>query len=366
MTDTISVELPGAPYEVHVGRGLLGEAAGLVDLGERTRILVVTQPPVARHHLQALVDGLRADDHRVEVIEVPDGEGAKSPEVLAMLWRKAAEIPLTRRDVVVALGGGVVGDLAGFLAATWNRGINVVQVPTTLLAQVDASVGGKTGINLPEGKNLVGAFHQPLAVVADVDTLQTLEPRVRREGLAEVVKAGLLRDERILELLEEEVPAETGPVDDRTVELVRRAIAVKAAVVAADERESGERAYLNLGHTIGHAVETLEGYGEWLHGEAVSAGTVAALRIGQRMGTTPDDVVARAEALLTAIGLPTHLPPLPHADLWQVMARDKKADRSVRFVLLEDVGSPVLAAPDRAVVDAVIDELTEHPHDEAS
>ena len=150
MNDTISVELPGAPYEVHVGRGLLGEVAGLVDLGDHTRILVVTQPPVARHHLQALVDGLRADDHRVEVIEVPDGEGAKSPEVLAMLWRKAAEIPLTRRDVVVALGGGVVGDLAGFLAATWNRGINVVQVPTTLLAQVDASVAvSYTHLTLP-------------------------------------------------------------------------------------------------------------------------------------------------------------------------------------------------------------------------
>lgn len=359
MTQTISVELPHSPYEVHVGRGLLDEVAGLVDLGEQSRVLVVTQPPVARHHLQPLVEGLGAADHRVEVVEVPDGEGAKSPDVLKLLWTKAASIPLTRRDVVVALGGGVVGDLAGFLAATWNRGIAVVQVPTTVLAQVDAAVGGKTGINLPEGKNLVGAFHQPLAVVADVDTLATLDERTRREGFAEVVKAGLLRDERILELLEEEVPPLAGPVDERTVELIRRAIAVKAAVVAADERETGERAHLNLGHTIGHAIEALEGYGQWLHGEAVAAGIVAALRIGERIGTTPATVAKRAEALLERLGLPTRLPPLPHSELWQVLGRDKKADRGVHFVLLEDVGSPVVAMPERSVVDAVVDELTE-------
>lgn len=363
---TIGVDLADRGYEVHVGRGLLGAVPRLVDLGERRRILVVTQPPVARHHLQPLLEGLRGDDHQVEVVEVPDGEGAKSPEVLTMLWRKAAEIPLTRNDVVVALGGGVVGDLAGFLAATWNRGIAVVQVPTTVLAQVDASVGGKTGINLPAGKNLVGAFHQPLAVVADVDTLVTLDERTRREGFAEVVKAGLLRDDRILELLEAQVPATEGPADDHTLELIHRAIAVKAAVVAADERESGERAHLNLGHTIGHAVETIEGYGEWLHGEAVSAGTVAALRIGQRMDITPAAVADRAEALLARLGLPTRLPPLPHAQLWQVMARDKKADRGVKFVLLEDVGAPVLATPDRAVVDEVIDELTDARGGEAA
>ena len=356
---TIDVELAASPYTVHVGRGLVGEVAGFVDLGEQTRVLVVTQAPVARRHLQPLVAGLQAADHRVEVVEVPDGEGAKSPEVLAMLWRKAAEVPLTRRDVVVALGGGVVGDLAGFLAATWNRGVAVVQVPTTVLAQVDAAVGGKTGINLPAGKNLVGAFHQPSAVVADVATLETLDERTRREGFAEVAKAGLLRDGRILELLEAAPPPMTGAVDDRTVELLCRAIAVKAAVVAADEREAGERAFLNLGHTIGHAVETLTGYEQWLHGEAVAAGTVAALRIGERVGITPSAVADRGEALLRGLGLPTRLPALPHAELWQVLARDKKADRAVRFVLLEDLGSPVLVAPDRAVVDAVVDELTE-------
>jgi 3-dehydroquinate synthase len=276
-----------------------------------------------------------------------------------MLWRKAASIPLTRRDVIVALGGGVVGDLAGFLAATWNRGIAVVQVPTTVLAQVDASVGGKTGINLAEGKNLVGAFHQPLAVIADVDTLATLDERTRREGFAEVVKAGLLRDVRILELLEEAVPPFTGGVDEGTVELIRRAIAVKAIVVAADEREAGERAHLNLGHTLGHAIETLEGYGSWLHGEAVAAGTVAALHIGQRMGTTPQHVAARGEALFERLGLPTRLPPMDHATMWQVLGRDKKAERGVRFVLLEDIGRVTVDQPDRALVDEVVDALTD-------
>ncbi len=358
MTTTISVELPDSPYEVHVGRGLLSQVGGLVDLGELSRVLVVTQAPVARHHLQALVESLKAADHRVEVVEVPDGEGAKSPELLAHLWRKAASIPLTRRDVVVALGGGVVTDLAGFLAATWNRGISVVHVPTTVLAQVDAAVGGKTGINLSEGKNLVGAFHQPLSVVVDVETLTTLDERTRREGYAEVLKAGLLRDERIVTMLEDELPPMTGDVDERTVELISRSIAVKAAVVAADEREHGERAFLNLGHTVGHAVETMEGYGRWLHGEAVSAGMVAALRIGVATGQTPVELADRVEALLTTLQLPTRLPALERTELWQVLARDKKADRGVRFVLLEGLCAPVLSTPDRAVVDAVLDGLT--------
>lgn len=358
-TTAITVALTRQPYDVHIGRGLLGRIHDLAGLAEHTRVLVVTQPPVARHHLQPVLEGLRDADHRVEVVEVPDGEGAKSPEMIASLWSAAAGIPLSRRDCVVALGGGVVGDLAGFLAATWNRGIDVVQVPTSVLAQVDAAVGGKTGINLTEGKNLVGAFHQPRTVVADVDTLATLPLRARREGLAEVVKAGLLADERILRLLEDAPAPVDGPADERLVELIRRAVAVKADVVATDEREHGRRAFLNLGHTVAHAVETVAGYGAWLHGEAVSAGLVAALRLGERLGTTPSAVAGRAEALLAHLGLPTRLPPMDRQAVWQVMARDKKAERGVRFVLLEDLGRAVLTTPDRADVDAVIDELTD-------
>ena len=358
MTTTVSVELPGRPYEVHVGRGLLAEVGGLVDLAPHSTVLVVTQPPVARHHLEPLRASLADAGLRVELVEVPDGEAAKSPEVLALLWKKAAELPLGRRDAVVALGGGVVGDLAGFLAATWNRGIAVVQVPTTLLAQVDAAVGGKTGINLPAGKNLVGAFHQPAAVVADVDTLATLPERFRREGLGEVVKYGLIRDPELLAMVEaapDEAATGHGELLD---EMVRRSVAVKAAVVAADEREAGERAHLNLGHTVGHVVETLTGY-RVLHGEAVAIGTVLALRLGQVMGRTPGALAERGEAVLRAVGLPVRVPEMERQAVWEVLGRDKKADRGVRFVVLDDLAEPVLVRPDRAQVAQVLDELTD-------
>jgi 3-dehydroquinate synthase len=355
---TINVALAERAYDVHVGRGLLPRVAELADLPPSAAVLLVTQGPVARHHAEPVRSALHAAGHHVQQVEVPDGEAAKSPDVLALLWKRAAEMPLTRRDAVVALGGGVVGDLAGFLAATWNRGIDVVQVPTTLLAQVDAAIGGKTGINLPQGKNLVGAFHQPRTVIADLDTLRTLTARVRREGLGEVVKAGLIRDPRILELIETDPHAAATADDDRLVELVKRSVAVKAAVVAADEREAGERAHLNLGHTLAHGVETCTDHAV-LHGEAVAMGTVAALRLGVALGTTPPEVAERGEAALAAVGLPTRLPPMDRATLWQVLARDKKADRGMRFVLLEDLARPVLQRVDRAPVDAIIDELTD-------
>lgn len=358
MTTTVTVELPDAPYPVHVGRGLLARAGELADLAPHSTVLVVTQPPVARHHLERLRSSLADAGLRVEMVEVADGEAAKSPEVLALLWKKAAELPLTRRDAVVALGGGVVGDLAGFLAATWNRGIAVVQVPTTLLAQVDGAVGGKTGINLPAGKNLVGAFHQPRAVVADVDTLATLPERFRREGLGEVVKYGLIRDPELLAMVEaspDEAATGHGELLD---EMVRRSVTVKAAVVAADERESGERAHLNLGHTVGHVVETLTHY-RVLHGEAVSIGTVLALRLGVVMGRTPLELAERGEAVLRAVGLPVRVPTLERQAVWEVLGRDKKADRGVRFVVLDGLAEPVLVRPDRAQVEQVLDELTD-------
>jgi 3-dehydroquinate synthase len=261
--------------------------------------------------------------------------------------------------VVVAVGGGVVGDLGGFLAATYARGIDVVQIPTTVLAQVDAAIGGKTGINLPEGKNLVGAFHQPRAVVCDVAALATLPERIHREGFGEIAKYGLLRDTGMLELLEanpEIAGAGSSPL--LLVELVRRSVAVKAQVVAADEREAGERAHLNLGHTFGHAVESLTGYDSVLHGEAVAIGTVVSLRLGVALGLTDAEVAARGEAVLTALGLPTHPPRLDREAVWTAMRRDKKASSgAVRFVLLEDVGRPVVASPPREIVDGVLDEV---------
>ena len=369
----IDVGLVDRPYPVWIGHGLTAALPGLLEAAVTAggaprpeRALLVSQQPVAdAGHLAPVVDALRSRGIEVTTHLVPDGETAKTPAVLVELWRTAAGIPLTRRDVVVAVGGGVVGDLAGFLAATYARGIGVVQVPTTLLAQVDAAIGGKTGINLPEGKNLVGAFQQPLAVVCDVAVLATLSERVHREGFGEVAKAGLISDPIVLELLEASPQVAGGTDVGRVVgpsllrELVERSVAVKARVVAADERESGERAFLNLGHTFGHAVESLTGYTEVLHGEAVSIGTVAALRIGVAVGVTPPEVAARGEAVLTALGLPTRPPALDRGEVWRAMARDKKASAgAVRFVLLADLARPVLHTPPVEVVDRVLDELS--------
>ncbi len=357
-TATVHVELGARSYDVHVGRGILTRAAELAPIPDTARTaLVITQEPVARHHLAALVAGFERRGLGVVVHEVPDGEPAKDVGVLAALWEACAELPLGRGDLVVALGGGVVGDLAGFVAATWNRGVAVLQVPTTLLAQVDASIGGKTGINLPHGKNLVGAFHQPLAVVADVDVLATLDDRERIAGLGEVVKYGLIRDVPLLDLLEADPAAARDGDLDLLAELVRRSAAVKAAVVAGDEREAGERAHLNLGHTYGHAVESLTGYTQVLHGEAVSIGTAVALRVGQRLGRTDAAVVARSDALHAALGLPTRSPRLDREQVWATMARDKKAQDGVRFVLLEDLGRPVVTDVPREEVDAAIDDV---------
>lgn len=356
VTARIRVELGDRSYPVVVGAGLLDDLPVHVAPPEAAgTALVVTQPPIADHADRA-ADALRRDGLDVHVEQIVDGEQAKSLAVLGDLYDTCADIPLHRTDVVVAVGGGVVGDLAGFLAATYNRGVAALQVPTTLLAQVDAAIGGKTGINLEAGKNLVGAFHQPVGVLADVGALATLPERIRREGLGEVVKYGLIRDGAILDLLEEDPDAAVAGEPETALELVAASARVKAAVVAADEREAGERAHLNLGHTFGHALETLTGYDGVLHGEAVAVGTVVALRLGQRLGLTPDALADRGVAVLDALGLPTAAPALDRRAVWATMARDKKArGGEVRFVLLEDLGRPVLAVPERGDVDAAID-----------
>lgn len=354
----IDVALPDAAYPVAAGAGLLAQLTDHVTLpAGATQALVVTQQPIVdAGHVAPVEATLRSAGLTVHRQVVVDGETAKDVDTLAALWRACAEVPLRRGDLVVAVGGGVVGDLAGFLAATWNRGVAVLQVPTTLLAQVDAAIGGKTGINLPAGKNLVGAFHQPCAVVCDTDTLDTLPRRLAVEGLGEVVKYGLIADPAILELLERHG---ADALSDRAVrgELVERSVAVKARVVAADEREGGVRAHLNLGHTYGHAVETLSGYGI-LHGEAVAIGTVFALRLGVRLGRTPAALAERGERLLADLGLPTRGPTLPRAQVWEVIGRDKKATAGgVRWVLLDDLARPEVAGVDPSDVDAVLDTL---------
>ncbi|MBW3659040.1 MAG: 3-dehydroquinate synthase [Actinobacteria bacterium] len=358
VTERIRVGLADHPYDIVVGRDLLRRIHELVEFPIKARTAaLVTQPAIAGLYADAVEGSLRNAGLEVVRVEVPDGEVAKDLQVLAGLYTTLARIPLTRQDLVVALGGGVVGDLAGFLAATWNRGVPVLQLPTTLLAQVDASIGGKTGVNLAEGKNLVGAFHQPLAVIADVATLATLPDRERIAGLGEVVKYGFIRDSRILDLLESDPAAAKRGDPDLLEELVRRSAAVKASVVAADERETGERAHLNLGHTHGHAVEALTGYTAVLHGEAVAIGMCTALRVGILEGITPPDLLGRCEAILTELGLPTTAPQLDRDDVWATMARDKKADAGVRFVLLEGLCRCTVTTPDRANVDRAIDEV---------
>ena len=354
--DRIRVALANNPYDVVVGAGLLGQVAVLLDLPPHARrAAVVTCGPVAALHLAPLAAGLREAGLQVHDVVVPDGEEAKTLETLAAVYHRFAAMGLGRDDVVVALGGGVVGDLAGFAAATWHRGVAVVQVPTTLLAQVDAAIGGKTAVNLPEGKNLVGAFHQPLGVVVDIAVLATLPVRERVSGLGEVAKYGFIADPAVLTLLEQQPHAAVRGDVDLLGEVVRRGIAVKARVVAADEREAVDRALLNYGHTVGHAIEALTGYGAYRHGEAVALGMVAAARLGERLGVSEVGLAGRTTALLGPLGLPTGGLQLDPATVWALLTRDKKARDGVRFVLCRSPGDAVLVdPPPREVVEDVL------------
>jgi 3-dehydroquinate synthase len=347
------------PYDVWVGRGLLGGLQQYLPatLGAR-RAAVVTTAEVERHHGRAVVEALMSAGLDVHRHAVPDGEVAKSLSVLGGLYDWLASIPLARQDIVVALGGGVVTDLAGFLAATWHRGVRIVQLPTTLLAQVDAAIGGKTGVNLAAGKNLVGAFHQPAVVVADTATLETLPLRELRAGLAEVIMCGFIRDPQILDLVERYPDGALDPTGAVLVDLVRRAVAVKARVVAADAHERGERALLNYGHTLGHAIETLTGYRQYRHGEAVALGMRFAALVAELVGHAQPDLVTRTTALLAGVGLPTTCVPLDPDAVWRVMARDKKVRDGIRMVLCDRPGSAhLVAAPPQPVLERALTRL---------
>lgn len=359
----LELAVDGREHQILVGEGLLDDLGAQVPLPlHARRALVVTQPPLVAHgYAERVRAALTASDLDVRVHEVPDGEAAKAPDVLAELWGVCADWPLGRDDLVVAVGGGVVGDLAGFLAATWMRGVALVQVPTTLLAMVDASIGGKTGINLHQGKNLVGAFHQPLAVAADPAVLATLPERLRVEGAAEVLKAGLLADATLVERLERDPDGVRRGDAALLHALILRAAAIKVDVVTADEREAGERAHLNLGHTFGHMLETLAGYGTFLHGEAVAVGLVVALEVGVELGRTRRVLAERARTCLDALGLPTAVPALDRAAVHATMARDKKARGGIRMVLLDDIGRPALVPVATETLDTVLDRLEGAP-----
>jgi 3-dehydroquinate synthase len=343
-----------APYDVVVGEGLLGELAALVSTSQR---VAVVHPTSLRATAEAVRDDLVSQGQEAHAIEVPDGEQQKDLKVAAYLWDVLGQVGFTRTDAVVSVGGGATSDLAGFVAATWLRGVPVVHVPTTLLGMVDAAVGGKTAVNTAAGKNLVGAFHEPAGVLCDLTALHTLPRHDYVAGLAEVVKVGFTHDPRILELVEADPKAAATPTGPHTRELVERAIAVKAAVVADDLTEQGGRETLNYGHTLGHAIEKVEDY-RWRHGAAVSVGLVFAAELGRLAGRLDDATATRHRAVLESLGLPTS-----YAGDWgrlsAAMRVDKKSRGSrLRFVVLDGLAKPrMLEDPDPGLLVAAYAEV---------
>ncbi|MFM8735266.1 MAG: 3-dehydroquinate synthase [Pirellulales bacterium] len=347
---TIRLPLPADPgtpaddrsYDIVCGAGVIASIGGLVRAAGGTRGVVVTDAAVADTHASRVIESLTAAGVISETVTVPSGEPSKSVAAAARLWSEFARLAVDRSTHVVAVGGGVVGDLAGFVAATFARGLPVWQVPTTLVAQVDSAIGGKTGINIAEGKNLVGVFWQPRGVLADIDTLGSLPEREFVSGLAEVVKYGMILDADFFGWLEENAATVLARKPAAIAYAVERSAALKAAVVSRDEREtSGLRAALNYGHTFAHAYETAAGYGTLLHGEAVAIGMARAARLAERLGRIPVDVVARQDRLLAAFGLPIDPPPALRdaAALIAIMRRDKKSQAGrLRFVLPDRIG----------------------------
>ena len=336
---TLKVELGNRTYPIHIGAGLLARAELIAGSLRHKRAAIITNVTVAPLHLAPLRRALESAGIEVVVITLPDGEAHKNWETLNRIFDALIEHRCERGAALIALGGGVIGDLAGFAAATYRRGVPYIQVPTTLLAQVDSAVGGKTAINHPAAKNMIGAFYQPLLVISDTDTLATLPAREYAAGLAEVIKYGLIRDAKFFGWLEANITRLARREPEALAYAIERSCANKAEVVAIDEREDGPRALLNFGHTFGHAIEAGTGYGTWLHGEAVAAGMVLALRLSRRLGLVPEDEVRRATQLLKAAGLPVQAPDLGLERYLELMGHDKKVEGGrLRFVLLRRIG----------------------------
>ena len=342
---TLSVALGERSYPIHVGAGLLERADLIVPLLARKSVAIVTNTAVAPLYLERVAGALAHEGVDVVRIVVADGEAHKDWKTLNAVFDALLENRCGRDTTLVALGGGVIGDLTGFAAATYQRGVQYVQIPTTLLAQVDSSVGGKTAINHPLGKNMIGAFHQPRLVLADMDALKTLPERELRSGLAEVVKHGLIRDAAFFAWLEGNIERLLSRDADALAHAVLRSVAIKAEIVAQDERESGLRRVLNFGHTFGHAIETGLGYGAWLHGEAVAAGMVMAADLSRQLGYLSEADTARIRSLLERAGLPTAAKGVTPGGMQELMRVDKKARSGrIHFVLLERLGAALLRA----------------------
>ncbi len=345
MMQTLLVALGDRTYPIHIGSGLLIKADLILPHLKRKQVAIVTNTTVAPLYLEKLAQPMR--DAGVSVIEIilPDGEAYKNSETLNLIYDALLKSRCERSTTLIALGGGVIGDLTGYAAATYLRGVPFIQIPTTLLSQVDSSVGGKTGINHPLGKNMIGAFYQPKVVLADIDTLQTLPQRELSAGVAEVIKYGLIRDAEFFDWLEVNMSKLMALDEAVIMYAIYRSCKNKAEVVAADEHETGERALLNLGHTFGHAIENAMGYGVWLHGEAVAAGTMLAADLSQRMGWLKEVEVKRIHALLAASSLPLKAPQLGAEKYLDLMQSDKKVENGkIRLVLQQGIGKAVITS----------------------
>lgn len=361
--EIVRVSLAERSYDIVIDAGILPSIGRrLLALGPATHVVVIADEHVVDPHANAAIESLRESIARVDLLTVPPGENSKSPATLARLWREMATLKADRKSIVVAIGGGVIGDLAGFVAASFNRGLRFYQVPTTLLAHVDSSVGGKVGINLPEGKNLVGAFWQPTGVLIDIETLHTLPEREYHSGLAEVVKYGVIMDAEFFQWLEQAAD----DLVEREPSAVRKCVAhccrLKADVVRQDEREeTGLRAILNYGHTFAHAFETMGDYGQWLHGEAVSLGMSCAARLAAQLGRVTPDWIERQDRLLGRMRLPTRMMAVDCEAAIDVMATDKKVEHGkLRFVLPTRLGHvELVGGVDRALVRKALEEVFE-------
>ncbi len=341
---TLTVELGERSYPIFIGHGLLDEQALLTKHVHGRQVMVVTNETIAPLYLDKVREIFSAFE--LATVILPDGEQYKNLDTLNLIFNALLENKFNRGCTLVALGGGVVGDITGFAAASYQRGVAFLQIPTTLLAQVDSSVGGKTGVNHPQGKNMIGAFHQPGCVLIDTNTLDTLDDRQLAAGLAEVIKYGLIRDAAFFDWLEKNIGLLKARDKQALAWAIERSCALKAEIVAADERESGQRALLNFGHTFGHAIETGTGYGAWLHGEAVATGMLMAADLSARHGWLSDEAVTRTEKLLQQASLPTCPPDeMDAARFLELMAVDKKVvDGGLRLVLLRAVGDAFLSS----------------------
>lgn len=341
---SLTVELAERSYPIHIAPGVLGRADLLKPHLRGKSVAVVTNTTVGPLYLQSLTETLESMGLKPLQIVLPDGEAFKDWQTLNLIFDALLKARCERGTTLIALGGGVIGDMGGFAAACYQRGMPFIQIPTTLLSQVDSSVGGKTAINHPLGKNMIGAFYQPQLVLADIATLRTLPDRELSAGLAEVIKYGLIRDPEFLTWLERHMEGLRHRDEQLLEEAVYRSCRHKAEVVAADEKELGERALLNLGHTFGHAIETGLGYGEWLHGEAVAAGTVMAARLSAMLGWLEECDVRRVEAILAAAGLPIRGPRMGVEKYLDLMRHDKKVQEGkMRLVLLQEIGKAVVS-----------------------